>query len=72
MFTRLLRPALKPTYSTIQHVRGALSLAVKWPEHEPNHLPVSPLRIRATHKSGVSILTIITVNLNIAIYNVDK
>jgi hypothetical protein len=72
MFTTLLRPALRPTNSPIQHVRGALSLAVKWPKHEPNHLPVSPLRLRGMHKSDVSILTIITVFLNIAIYNVDK
>ena len=43
MCPRLSRPALRPTYSPVQRVTEVLSLAVKRPDHYPDHSPVSPL-----------------------------
>jgi hypothetical protein len=40
-FTIVSRPALEPTHPPIQRVKGALSLGVKWPEHEADHTPPS-------------------------------
>jgi len=33
------RPTLRPTQPPSQWVPGALSSGVKWPGHEPDHLP---------------------------------
>jgi len=40
------RLALGPTQPPIQWVPGALSLGVKWPGHEADHLPLSSAKVK--------------------------
>jgi len=39
------RPALGPTQPSIQWVSGTLSLGVKWPGREADHLPMASAEV---------------------------
>jgi hypothetical protein len=45
-FTTVSRPALGPTQSPIQWIRGALTLWVKLPGRETNHSPPSSAEVK--------------------------
>jgi hypothetical protein len=46
LFTTMSRMALGPTQLPIHWVPGALSMVVKWPGHEADHLPLSSAEIK--------------------------
>jgi hypothetical protein len=46
LFTTASRTGLGPTQPPIQWVPGALSLGVKWPEPEADHLPPSNAEVK--------------------------
>jgi hypothetical protein len=46
LFTTASRPALGPTKPPIQWIPGVLSLGVKWPGREADHLPQSSAEVK--------------------------
>jgi hypothetical protein len=46
LLTTASRPALGPTQPPVQWVPGALSLGVKWPGREADHLPPSSAEVK--------------------------
>jgi hypothetical protein len=46
LFITTSRPAPRPTQPPIQWVRGTLSLGVKWPGREADHLPPSSTEVK--------------------------